>query len=106
MMSDKNDDTLIVNKITIGESTYWVDKNNNKWNAKFYTKENAIKCSESLVNCYNCVNCIDCEDCVECNGCIGCMDCVCCHNCFFCDDCNFYTNGRFLHNMTGRVFNF
>lgn len=30
---------------------YWVDKYNNKWNKKIYSKEAALKASASLIDC-------------------------------------------------------
>lgn len=60
---------------------YWVDENNNKWDAVYYTKEEAEKYSKTLVNCRDCENC---EDCINC---VGCRDCIRCANCIGREDC-------------------
>ena len=79
------------------QNNYWIDENNNKWNANIYTKEQAIKYSRSLVNCNDCSDCSDCSycngcndcsDCSYCNGCSGCRDCSGCSGCRGCSDCN------------------
>lgn len=36
---------------------FWVDKNNNKWNSRYFSKEEALEASKSLINCTDCVNC-------------------------------------------------
>ncbi|MGI7118565.1 hypothetical protein ACNGEM_08215 [Campylobacter coli] len=71
---------------------YYVDSNNNKWNACRYTEEQAIKVSNSLIDCYDCVdceNCFECIDCKDCEDCIDCKDCEDCIRCEFCSNCDF-----------------
>ena len=58
---------------------YWVDENNNKWNVRYYTENQAMQHSKSLTNCTCCENCKYCKDCV------GCKDCANCTNCFGCE---------------------
>jgi len=73
---------------------YWVDKNDNSWNSKNYTKTEAIKYSKSLVNCkgcidcYNCKGCVSCLDCVDSRYCVGCRCCLACLDCAYCMGCN------------------
>jgi hypothetical protein len=63
----------------------WVDKNNNTWEEIYFTKEEAIKASKTLKDCYNCVNC---KNCVSCRSCATCKDCVSCFNCSDCYNCS------------------
>ena len=44
------------------ENGYWTDENNNRWNIAYYTEEQAIKASETFINCTNCTNCRNCTD--------------------------------------------
>ena len=46
-------------------NNYWVDKNNNRWDASNHTKKQAQAESKSLVNCSNCINCSYCSDCSD-----------------------------------------
>ena len=48
-------------------NNFYVDENNNRWDADIYTKSDAQTCSESLVNCHNCRNCRDCRNCHNCS---------------------------------------
>ena len=56
-------------------NNFYVDENNNRWDADIYTKSYAQTCSESLVNCHNCHNCGYCSDCNGCSKCHNCSDC-------------------------------
>lgn len=40
---------------------YWVI-GTNKWDAKIYTEEEAVKYADTLINCHNCSDCSDCSD--------------------------------------------
>lgn len=60
---------------------YWVDENNNRWDADLYTEEQAAKLSQTMIDCKYCKNCLDC------NGCTNCLDCKCCTNCLDCKSC-------------------
>ena len=33
---------------------FWIDENGNKWNARYFSKEEALDSSKSLINCKNC----------------------------------------------------
>ena len=63
------------------ENGYYVDNNNNKWNAKAYNENEALQHSKGLVNCFDCVDCINCKDCRACINCFECVDCVDCDTC-------------------------
>ena len=74
------------------QNNYWIDENNNKWNANIYTKEQAIKYSRSLVNCNDCSDCSYCRGCSSCRGCrdcSGCRGCSYCSNCSYCRGCSY-----------------
>jgi len=71
---------------------YWVDENNNSWHAKNRTEEQAVKYSESLVDCINCVDCTNCRGCIGCTNCIKCVGCVDCRDCKECVDCRYREN--------------
>ena len=45
------------------EKGYYVDNNNNKWNAKAYNENEALQHSKGLINCFDCVDCINCDTC-------------------------------------------
>jgi len=63
---------------------YLEDNRGNKVDLDKYTKEQAIKMLDSLINCDNCVNCVNCstcDDCSECEDCVNCVDCSECVNC-------------------------
>lgn len=47
---------------------WWIDENNNKWNAHLYTKDDAENYSKTLINCIDCDNCDNCVNCYNCNG--------------------------------------
>lgn len=68
---------------------FWIDENNNKWDTKIYTEEEAEKRSKSLVNCYNCKNC---RNCIGCCYCHDCHDCCYCHDCRYCRYCRYCCN--------------
>ena len=63
------------------EKGYYVDNNNNKWNAKAYNENEALQHSKGLINCFDCVDCINCKDCRACINCIDCINCVDCDYC-------------------------
>ena len=71
------------------KNNYHVDKNNNKWSIKLYTRKQAIKYSKSLFNCKNCTNCIGCNNCKDCSDCTNCINCINCNYCINCKDCNY-----------------
>ena len=75
---------------------YWVDENDNRWNIKTYTEEEAERYSKSLVNCYYCYNCIDCHNC------FNCFDCVDCSDCRYCWNCRYYKQYTFDLNLIWR----
>jgi len=50
------------------ENGYWVI-GTNKWSKSIYTKEQAEKYSETLINCNNCINCRSCSSCIDCTSC-------------------------------------
>lgn len=60
------------------------DKNNNSWNLNKTTKDEAIKASKSLVDCFLCRDCINCKDCWYCEECSDCINCRMCRNCKNC----------------------
>jgi len=60
------------------EHGYWIDENNNSWDANQYTEEQATKYSKSLVSCYDCINC---KNCKKCGLCLDCKDCRYCTGC-------------------------
>ncbi len=87
---------------------YWTDLHSNKWDCNIYSKQEAKKFSNSLINCQNCTNCRncwncrdcrdcqycqycwncrDCQDCQDCQDCWNCWDCQNCWNCWDCQDC-------------------
>ena len=80
----------------------WIDENNNSWDYDLYTKVQAEKYSESLMNshnCHNCHNCCFCSNCSNCtysrfcrncHNCRYCHRCRSCHNCRFCSDCGYF----------------
>lgn len=45
---------------------FWIDENGNKWNARYFSKEEALDYSKSLINCENCINCYDSDNCRKC----------------------------------------
>ena len=82
------------------EDGFYVDENNNKWNAKSYTKEQAETCSKSLINCINCINCSDCRYCSDCINCSDCSNCINCSDCRYCS--NYQKNpNRYIGSCIG-----
>lgn len=76
-------------------NNFWLDENNNKWDADIYTEEKAIKASKTLTACYNCTdcnNCTRCLNCIKCDDCTDCRDCKWCTNCRYCSYCARSTN--------------
>ena len=51
------------------EKGYYVDNNNNKWNAKSYNENEALRHSKGLVNCNNCTNGFHVYDSKDCKFC-------------------------------------
>jgi hypothetical protein len=85
---------------------YWVI-GTNKWDAKIYTEEEAVKYADTLINCHNCSDCSscsfchycrDCSSCIFCRVCSDCSDCSVCHNCSVCSDCSDCSSCSFCHN--------
>lgn len=66
----------------------YVDKNNNMWNADYYTEAEAEILSYSLENCRDCYNCAHSFNCVNCRECVVCIDCDDCENCSACEACS------------------
>lgn len=64
------------------EKDWWVDENNNKWNAVRYSKERAEQAA--LINCKDCIDCFSCVECIKCVNCTHCYKCVECIKCDFC----------------------
>ena len=77
---------------------YWVDENNNRWDIRIYTEEQAEKYSKSLANCNNCFNCRNCYYCFNCRNCCDCNYCGDCFSCRNCCDCNNCHNCRCCNN--------
>ncbi|MDK2802661.1 MAG: hypothetical protein KFW09_04710 [Oscillospiraceae bacterium] len=91
----------LVEKTLVKGKTYWIDKNENMWDTKKFTKQKAIHHSTYLTIhfCFKCINCIQCgfsnnlENCYNvdyskysknlksCSNCDFCKDCIDCHNC-------------------------
>ena len=69
------------------ENGYYIDNNNNKWNAKAYNENEALQHSKGLINCFDCVDCINCKDCRACVNCIDCINCKDCDYCINCKEC-------------------
>ena len=82
----------------------YVDENNNRWNADFYTEQEAQTFSKTLVDCKDCynsahlVNCVNCIECVNCNDCIDCEYCSGCDACSSCIDCH---SSAFQYSQSG-----
>lgn len=69
---------------------WWIDNNNNKWLAEWYSKKEAKELSKSLIDCKDCVgcsHCINCSKCIESHVCINCLECVDCFSCTICVAC-------------------
>ena len=69
------------------EYGYLYDKNNNSWELDCLSIAEAIRLSETLVDCQNCRNCENCRNCKDCRGCYSCQDCKGCWHCFDCKGC-------------------
>lgn len=63
------------------------DKNNNAWNLWYLSIKEAIKYSNSLMNCKNCKDCFSCTNCENCNFCQYCRNCLNCNDCEHCIHC-------------------
>ena len=57
------------------ENGWHIDENNNRWDADFYTAEQAEAFSQTLKDCRDCSYCRGCSDCRYCRGCSYCSDC-------------------------------
>ncbi len=66
---------------------WWVGSNS--WNSDAYSKEEAEKMANTLVNCDNCYNCSYCSSCSYCRYCSYCSDCSDCRYCSSCIDCRY-----------------
>ena len=66
---------------------YWVIETN-KWNASIYTKDQAEKYADTLINCTDCIDCSNCSSCSYCSDCIGCSGCSDCSSCIYCRYCS------------------
>ena len=65
---------------------FWVI-GTNKWDANFYSKEEAQKFSSTLIDCLNCINCTNCSGCRYCSYCSDCSYCRYCSDCSYCSGC-------------------
>lgn len=82
-------------EVLVEHENHYEDAKGNKWDKQVtegntvtgYTKESALKCSKSLVNCERCVNCNSCHDCKDCDNCTHCEDCFHCIQCEQCTLC-------------------
>lgn len=63
---------------------FYVDDNNNRWSADFYTAQLAEGAASTMIDC---TGCEDCSDCYNCHDCGGCQNCRNCENLNNCDDC-------------------
>lgn len=88
--------TYAMKTTVIDNIPYWIDENDNKWNAIRTSEGDAEHFSETLVNCtkctdcqycINCISCEACENCIDCNSCYGCYRCIFCHYCEECEGC-------------------
>lgn len=78
-------------KVIINNIPYWVDDNENKWNAIRTSEGDAEHCSKTLVYCVRCIDCsycINCKDCIDCTNCTECSCCYSCNKCIFCIECD------------------
>ena len=69
------------NKEMMLKDGYWVDTRNNKWDANKYTKKQAKKFSDTLINCSDCIDCENCTSCIRCTNCKHCKYYVDSSNC-------------------------
>lgn len=69
------------------EVSYWVDFNNNKWDKKHFSEEEAERLSAHCATCESCTNCDNCDHCIGCSDCNGCKDCIACEYCSQCVSC-------------------
>lgn len=81
-------------------NNFYVDENNNRWDADIYTKSDAQTCSESLVSCHNCRDCHNCSYCRDCHNCHYCRNCSDCRNCSNCSNCHNCRNCYYCHNCS------
>lgn len=71
------------------EKGYWVDKNNNSWKVKRFSKEEAMRMSKSLIDCVDCVNCYNSIGSVDCKNSNSLIDCWNLKNSSYCIKCSF-----------------
>lgn len=67
---------------------YWII-GTNKWSKSEYTKEQAERYSDTLINCQNCSDCSDCSYCSDCSSCSNCSSCRDCSDCSNCSSCRY-----------------
>ena len=72
---------------------YW-EINGNYWSKLKYTRDQAEKLSETLINCTYCTDCRGCTDCTYCTDCRGCRGCRDCRDCTYCTGCTGCTGCR------------
>lgn len=70
------------------DKKWWIDENNNRWDAQRYTEEQAEYFSNTLKHCTDCSNCKYCVYCKDCTVCISCHNCQGCQFCVHCDECS------------------
>lgn len=83
----------------INISSYWMDERRNKWSTKLYTKDKAINCSNTLINCYDCINC---NNCINCYFVVGSSNCKNMANSWGCNNCQDLVNVYFKTNYKGK----
>jgi hypothetical protein len=81
---------------------YWVDQNGNKWSVDIYSREDAIKSSDSLSCCTDCINCRHCSFCTGCENCVNCFQCIDCKKCESCTRCDSCYNCFNVDNNSNR----
>ena len=65
---------------------YWY-VGTNRWSSNKFTKEQAEKYSDTLVNCTGCTDCTGCTGCTRCTDCTDCTGCTRCRGCTGCRGC-------------------
>lgn len=69
---------------------FYVDDNNNRWSADFYTAQLAEGAASTMIDCSDCLDCADCYNCHDCDGCQNSQNCSGSYlldNCDNCHDC-------------------
>ena len=67
---------------------FYIDDNNNRWSADFYTAQLAESAALTMIDCTGCEDCSDCYNCHDCGGCRNCRNCRNCENLDNCDNCD------------------